>query len=884
MEYIGEHLGYGILGHFLTLLTLVASLLASVSFFMSCKQVDTTLKQSWLRIARISFFTQTAAVIIIFCLLLFIISNHYHEYFFSWNHSSRTLQKQYLLACIWEDQSGSFLLWAIWNCVLGWVFIKKQKQYEAPVLSVVSFANFCIATMIIGVYLFGQKIGNNPFALLRNELNAPMLFQKADYLNFPKIYEGNDLNVLLQNYWMVIHPPVLFLGFASTIIPFGFAFHGLGNKDSGWAKAALPWVTFSAGTLGLGIMMGAAWAYESLSFGGYWAWDPVENASLVPWITLVAGLHCNLIYKSSGYSLRTTYFFYIISFVLVLYSTFLTRSGILGDTSVHAFTGADMTAQLFLFLNVFIWIVPIFSTTTVKKRIIYISSLLLLLILSTYYSFFSQINSFVGIICLLIELRSKDIPSIKKEEETYSREFWMFVGSLVLFLSAFVIATKTSLPVINSGMKSLLTIDFINSLISKNVDVYDLFKKGFAMPAEPEFAHNQIQIFVAIIIGILTAITQFFKYKNTVKKTFYKKLLLPTIISLALSVCISLFGNINYTKFGAVFLAAIHVAIFSSVYAVVANAYYLFTDLKGKLKFSGASVAHIGFGLVLVGVLISSSKKAVLSWNTTGISVFKKSKEKNAEDPAENITLFKGIRTDMQRSNYHVTYTSKTYDEHSREKRFELKFEDKANGKTFTLQPNALKANKGMEGYSFNPDKKHFWTKDIFVYVSSFTENSIDDTAQFVSREIKIGDTIFYNNGRMVLSEINKDIAPIKKLEPNATAGFSLQLNIINKNGDRYLMQPKVALIDKDLKIFNDTLLAESLVVRFNKLISDKANAFEIGVKESKQVAELVTLKVYEFPMINILWIGIVIMVVGFMMSMGQRIITNNKTVKDELS
>lgn len=809
MQYIGEHLGYGIFGHFLTLLTLVASLAATISFFYANQQTNVEAKRSWLRLARNLFYTQTVAVLIIFGLLLFLIANHYHEYYFAWNHSSRTLQSQYLLACIWEDQSGSFLLWAIWNCILGLLFIKKEKQYEAPVLTVISFANFCIATMIVGIYVFGQKIGSNPFVLLRNELNAPMLFQKADYLNFPKIYEGNDLNVLLQNYWMVIHPPVLFLGFASTIIPFGFAFHGLINKDSNWSKAALPWATFSAGMLGLGIMMGAAWAYESLSFGGYWAWDPVENASLVPWITLVAGIHCNMIYKSTGYSLRSTYFFYIISFVLVLYSTFLTRSGILGDTSVHAFTGADMTAQLLLFVLVF----------------------------------------FIPALFLWIK-NYKQIPSIQKEEETYSREFWMFVGSLVLFLSAIIIIAKTSIPVYNK-----------------------VFGTHIAPPAEHEFSYNQVQIFVAIIIAILTAITQFLKYKHTTSSTFYKKLLVPTVVALAISICISLWGNINYNKYGIGFLAAIHIAIFSSVYAVIANAYYLFTDLKGKLKLSGASIAHIGFGLVLVGILISSSKKAVLSWNTSGVSVFKKGTEKNAEDPAENITLFKGVRTDMQRSNYHVTYANKTYDEHTREKRFELKFEDKTNGTTFTLKPNALKANKGMEGFSFNPDKKHFWNKDIFVYVSSFTENTIDDTAQFVAKQIKVGDTIFYNNGIMILQNIDKNSASIKAVEPNANAGFALQLKVIAQDSSLYQMNPKVALLNSnEPKIIPDTLLAQGLVVRFNKIIDPEKNIFEIGVKQSKQVAELVTLKVYEFTMINILWIGVIIMVIGFMMSVWQRL------------
>src|SRR5687768_5988611 len=101
-------------------------------------------------------------------------------------------------------------------------------------------------------------------------------------------------------------------------------------------------------------MMGAAWAYESLTFGGYWAWDPVENASLVPWLVLIAGLHTNLIYRSSGYSLKSTYIFYTLSFLLVLYSTFLTRSGVLGDTSVHAFTDLGMNLQLILFMLVFL--------------------------------------------------------------------------------------------------------------------------------------------------------------------------------------------------------------------------------------------------------------------------------------------------------------------------------------------------------------------------------------------------------------------------------------------------------------------------------------------------------------------------------------------------
>lgn len=97
-------------------------------------------------------------------------------------------------------------------------------------------------------------------------------------------------------------------------------------------------------------MMGGAWAYESLTFGGYWAWDPVENASLVPWLILVGGIHTMLAYKKSGHSLRSTFLFFLLSFILVLYSTFLTRSGILGNSSVHAFTDLGMSGHLVFYL------------------------------------------------------------------------------------------------------------------------------------------------------------------------------------------------------------------------------------------------------------------------------------------------------------------------------------------------------------------------------------------------------------------------------------------------------------------------------------------------------------------------------------------------------
>jgi cytochrome c-type biogenesis protein CcmF len=158
-----------------------------------------------------------------------------------------------------------------------------------------------LASMLLGLEFGHVKIGSNPFILLRNQadfINLPFV-QMPDYLS--KMKDGRGLNPLLQNYWMVIHPPTLFLGFAATAIPFAFAMGGLlTNRVREWVKPALPWTFFAVGILGIGILMGGAWAYEALSFGGFWAWDPVENASLVPWLTLVGGAHVMLINKKNA--------------------------------------------------------------------------------------------------------------------------------------------------------------------------------------------------------------------------------------------------------------------------------------------------------------------------------------------------------------------------------------------------------------------------------------------------------------------------------------------------------------------------------------------------------------------------------------------------------
>lgn len=870
MDYTGEHLLPGQLGHFFIVLSLVASLVATFAYFKSAAETNfSSLTNNgiaiplspWKKLARLAFITEAVSVLAIFVILFYIIQNHLFEYHYAWKHSSLSLEFKYMLACFWEGQEGSFLLWSIWHCVLGLILIKTSKKWEAPVMTVVSFAQFCLATMIAGLYIFGWKMGSNPFILLRDAGvldNAPALHVnfdvaqalKPDYLSFIK--DGNDLNPLLQNYWMVIHPPVLFLGFASTIVPFAFAIAGLWKKQFGeWTKPALPWALFSAAVLGVGIMMGAKWAYESLTFGGYWAWDPVENASLVPWLILIAGIHTLLIYKHTGHSLRATHLFFILTFGFILYSTFLTRSGILGETSVHAFTDLGMNAQLYLFLYTFFWLSAILSAKNLNQKIVTIIAAIILvtILYITQNPPLALIALLVGLGIIFYHIQTQ-VPTIIKEEAGSSREFWMFIGSLVFFLSAIVIISKTSLPVFNK-----------------------VFKSKIAPPEDPEFAYNSIQVYVAVIIASLTAISQYLKYKETPSAFFWKKIWLPTLISSFVFTAMFIFGTINYTKKGPVFTGSLWLAVGCSIYTIIANASYIWLGLKGKLRLSGGSISHAGFGMVLLGILISSSNKEILSDNKNGIPVPLGEKE----NPMENLTLVKGMPAKMGR--YTLTYEKDSAHPKKQLWYYNIHFKNNTGKEEFMLQPDAFVNYKGNEGLMANPSARHYWDHDVFAFITSLPNpDKKDDTASFKPNTLKTGDTLFYSNGLMILEKVtskSKDSLPPELFGADGSL-YQASLKVFSKTGSVYTIKPQLAIAKGSLLPVPDTLIPESLVFQLQNVNADKT--IQLGLKESNSVMQYVTLKAFKFPYINLLWFGVLITATGIIISMVRRIQLNRSS------
>ncbi|HKC36902.1 MAG TPA: hypothetical protein VKB95_12600, partial [Chitinophagaceae bacterium] len=372
----------------------------------------------------------------------------------------------------------------------------------------------------------------------------------------------------------------------------------------------------------------------------------------------------------------------------------------------------------------------------------------------------------------------------------------------------------------------------------------------------------------------LTAIGQYLKYKETGSQYFFKKIGLPFIISVIISGLILSFGNINYDKYGIGYLVFVWTAIACSVFAIIANLAYIWLGINGSLKLSGPSIAHFGFGMMLLGILISSSKKEILSYNTSGIAI--NFGEQSKERTGENMTLIKGMKMDMGK--YWVTYEGDSSHPKKSQKYFRINFNDKERKEEFTLKPNAFIDYKGNEGLSANPDAKHYWNYDVFAYITALADPEKNkDTSSFISRSIKIGDTVSLSNGYLALKDLKSmDSLPEDIFGTNGKL-FKATVNIvdIDKSGvmHMHIIEPKMAIAKGEMISIPDTARGVNDVIV--QLQVPKENGAVIGIKEPRTVQDFLTLKVYKFPFINLLWLGTLIMATGFGVSMVRRIQLN---------
>lgn len=741
IQYVGEHLWIGHLIHAAVIIGFLANINACYAYFKSAKSDSTSFTQY----ARYAFLIQSVMVWGTMALMFYAMFHHYYEYEYVRHHISDDLQMRYVFAAFWEGQEGSFLLWMSWNSLLGMILMFTSGKWEKPALALLAALQLILFSMLLGVYFGSFKLGASPSLLVRQTFNAP-IFENPNYLSLMK---SNGLNPLLQNYWMTIHPPTLFLGFASTVVPFLFAFAGWYYRDAkAWLKPAQEWALFSAFILGLGILMGGAWAYEALSFGGYWAWDPVENMSLVPWIIMVAGLHTNLIARSTGRAIGSTYIYYLVSFLLMLYSSYLTRSGVLGDASVHAFSDEGLGWQLITLFVVFTGI-GIYQYQKGKS----------ILIRQT------------------------------EDEKIYSREFWLSIGSMVLLLSATLITVSTSLPVFNKIVK-LFDKSYIGQVI-----------------VDPISHHNRFQLWIGVLIGLLSGTAELMRFKEIHWQEYKPRFLKLVGISFLASAFIFSFSYRHLES-----PAWQHLTLlFAGIYSMVSNITYLISFLRGNLKLAGSACAHFGFGMMVVGILATGLNKRIISTNAFAqsdlIQGFKQ------EDYLKNLVLIKGAPMSIKdfevtyKSDTLVDPFHRKFD-----LRFDQKDAQGKTVKSFNATPTLVYSRNESQQPSVNPSIHRTWTKDLYTFVNwlppvmmnAEVNQKAEEELKYIPHAVNLQDTLFYSSGYGILKSIsNATTHPDYEAKPgdlllNAVMEFH-QLNDTNiylaqtllvSRGDLYFTLP----------------------------------------------------------------------------------------------
>lgn len=831
----GERLIWGNIGHLAVVLSFTASILSAIAWYFSHEKND----EGWAKIARLAFHTHTLMVLTIIGTLFFIIHQHMFEYHYAWQHSSTDLPVYYMISCFWEGQEGSFLLWIFWQTVIGNIMLYTSGIWTRQVMAVLMLSQVVLTSMLLGVEVFGYKIGSTPFELLRNAMSNAPLFSQPNYLS--RITDGNGLNPLLQNYWMVIHPPTLFFGFATTIVPFAFAIAALWRKDfTNWLKPALPWALVSVMVLGTGIIMGAFWAYESLSFGGYWAWDPVENASLIPWLILIAAVHVILIYKHSGNALNLAFILSIATFWLVLYATFLTRSGILGNASVHSFTDLGMSGQLLVFIMMFVWL-PGF--VLIPKGIMkWVYSLAMPVFIFTIvgveklnFPMWPSIVIGFSFFAVSLYLTAKLIPKSQKDEEAYTREFWMFVGSLVLVISAFQVITTTSIPVVNA-----------------------LFGTNLAPPSDVIMHYNKWQMPIAILVALFTAVAQLLRYK-TKSTNATKYILMHAAIALFVSVILFyVFKLENWYYFG---------LLLAGVYTISANLHMMKPAFSGKIKMVGSSVAHIGFGVLLLGVLVSSANKEVISINQTQ---FQLNPEFDDQANREHVLLERG--KPLRMGDYEIEYTRDTQMWVNTYYEVQYKKIDRATNQvlySFNLYPNA-QVNPKM-GLVANPDTKHYISHDVFTYVSSIPKERESNKYHHEKTEtIKQGDTIVTNYGYVILNKVLSNTNTPEQINQGLDLMLTAYVTVQGLAGS-FDVQPIYGIRAGEVVDVPAIIDPLRLRIRFTG-VNPNTGEINLQTAELDTSGDFIIMKAIVFPWINLVWAGTIIMIVGFLLAIWRRI------------
>ncbi len=796
------------IGNIFLTLALLAGVFTMTMYYFTYKEYNNTLK-----LARIGYHIMTVLVISASLLLLHAILTHNYELKYVYNYSGSDLSTGLLMSTFWAGQEGSFMLWTLLTVIVELVLLEytsRRGDLEPRVMMVFALAVSFLLVMVNPLlkspfnYIWTEptfiEIGKLNQSLLNSAFLSNFFFSdpgsgkdfvkvgpelvavlKANGITLNQfIIEGKGLNPLLQNFWMQIHPPMLFVGFALATVPFSFAFAALiKNEYNDWVKQSLPWMLVASAILGLAIMLGGYWAYGVLGWGGYWGWDPVENSSLVPWLISVAAIHTMLVQKRSqtkngvGRFVKTNLILSIMTYVLVLYSTFLTRSGILGDSSVHSFVSPG--AIVYLFLVLFLGSFTLLGIGGIAYRWKYLNK------------------------------------KFNYEENILSRELALFTGSVAIIASAIIILIGTSAPI-------------------------------FGQSVELKF-YNESNLPIAIIIGIVNGLSLLLKWKQTEGKSLLKNSRFAIAATIVSTILIVVFGEVTN------FMLALFTLTTS--FALWVNIEIASKIIKGRKTFLGPYVAHFGLALFFLGVIA-----------TGGFT----------ED--KQINLVKGETVNAL--GYDLTFNGYRTIEGGKYA-FDI---DVRKGDNQSIVSPVMYVAEFNNSLMREPDIWSKFTKDFYIAPVGYNsgEEEQQSNANVSNITMNKGDSQEALGAKITFSNFNLPGAGADAMMSGGVFKVAASL-IVEVNNKSYSVEPYLEIQNGERKYYPAAIEEENLNFQLTSVeaSSGSINLTVANIDGSEQIEpqskmkETLTIDASIKPFINLVWLGTLIMVLGYILAAVRR-------------
>lgn len=793
------------IGSIVLTIALAFSIISMLMYFLNYRGYKNTLNYG-----RIAYHGMAILVIVASALLWHAIITHQYQYKYVYSYSSTSLKPGFLIASFWGGQEGSFMLWLLLTSIVGIIlqsYTSKRGDLEPRVMAVFTLATTFLLVMVspwfknpfeyiwvtpvflsvnsvnqqylslpfMQQFFFTDQTNNQGFIKMSTDLYQMLASSGISVNQF--IIDGKGLNPQLLNFWMQIHPPILFTGFSMATVPFAFAMAALLKNDyKDWVKQSFPWVLAGAGILGLGIMLGGYWAYEMLGWGGYWAWDPVENSSLIPWLVGVASVHTLLVQRKSqarggtGKYAKTNLILCIMTYVLVLYSTFLTRSGVLGDASVHSFVDPGMIVYLFLVLFIGTFIVLGFG---------------------------------------MIAYRWKSLnESVVDEESLLSRELALFTAAIVLIASATIVLVGTSAPIFGHAVDT--------------------------------FFYNEMHLPLAIIIMFLNGISLLIKWKSSNINEVIKKSTYSAAGAVIFTLALIIFGGVSD-------ILIILLALASS-FALFVNLDIAIKIIRGNLKMLGAYVSHIGIALFLLGVI--------------GSAVYSKQVD---------VDLIKN--EPKEAFGYKMIFTG--YHPIENNTKFAFNIDITKGNSNYNIKP-VMYISDFNNSLMREPAILSLLTQDFYISPLGYDEGTgAADTHGNIS--LDKGSSTEFNGVKITFEQFDLSSETIQAMQQGKDFQMGAVL-LLEKDGTketaeiyRKVVGGQVEMTtyeskDMNLKIQLASLTAGKIELSIHPLEGESDSAVQ------KKGTEILTVTASVKPFISLVWIGVVVMVVGFFVSVARRL------------